>query len=201
MNSKNISRLCALSLLTLFAFPAQSDATQFAFGGDTTGVTQIQWNDSSVLICPATSDVGAGNLDSAIMQLHANWKGPHTVNFLIYNSDSTLLDTTNDFTVTTSAATRYKADFVGKAAIQANSSYLIGIHLASEGGTNGAIRIVVLSGGTTPTWRYKLNRATIPATWATDATTGGYPFTLFLFYSSSDETPTRWMIVISGDNQ
>jgi hypothetical protein len=199
MNNKMTLRL---SLLLVFLFLAATlPATNYGLGGDTTEVKgHYGASDSTVIICPATSPDGAGTLDSAILFSHDDWHGPHTVNVLIFRSDSTLLDTTNDFYVNTSTDVRYKSDFVNKSAIAASTAYLVGIHLASAGGVNGAMWLCRKTASTTPTWRFMTGQATIPTTFVTGSSSSAWPMSLWCFYSSAGGVSTSQVIMIDGDD-
>jgi len=178
-----------LIVVLLFIFAGNAGATDYGFGGDTTGATGAQCSDSSIWVDTCTTPANSGNLDSAVCWLDANYKGPHNVSVIIYNNDSTVLDSTLYFTVSTSARTRYKSDFKQGAAVSASTKYFIGFHLASAGGTNGALKIDCNT-GITPQWRYiSGSLPTIPATMTGTSTTAGYAFALWLFYSDGGAPP------------
>lgn len=161
-----------------------AQAADYTFGGDTTGTTQIQRTDSSYVVDTVTSPNATGGLDSAVIWLNANYAGPHSVAIVVYANDSTVLDSTAHFAVSTNALTRYKADFINGGSIAALTRYFIGIHLASTGGTNGAIKIGCNT-AMTPRWWYKEAQAVIPATITAPSTTSGYAIAIMLYYSSA----------------
>jgi len=117
-----------------------TQAADYFLGGDTTATDEPQIADSGYIVDTLTNGVNSGALDSAIGWFNANFKGPHSVAFIVYNSDSTILDSTAYFTVTSSSRVRYSASFIEGATLAASTQYFIGFHCASEGGTDGNLK-------------------------------------------------------------
>ncbi|MFA5382524.1 MAG: hypothetical protein WC356_05105 [Candidatus Micrarchaeia archaeon] len=164
-----------------------SGATDYSFGGDTTGTDQIQMSDSAYLVDTATTPAYSGDLDSAVIWLHSNWNS-HSVAIIIYNADSTILDSTAHFSVEAASVTRYAASLVNKAAVGASTRYFIGLHLAKEGGTNGdgAMRTIRLVSSTVKQW-FKTAQPVIPATvTAPSEDANGDLLALRLFYHDAE---------------
>lgn len=141
-----MKRLIGLILiLACVGWFAPVRATDYTFGGDTTGTTHTAISDSSYYLDTATTPAYAGTLDSCIVWLDANYKGPHSVAMIVYEvagPDTSIIDSTAHFTVSTSSHARYSAAFIEKAAVTANTKYLYGLQFASAGGTDGALRLV-----------------------------------------------------------
>jgi len=186
-------------IVGLILSPILSLADDYGFGGDTTGTDAVQRVDSSYIVDSLTSPANTGTLDSGIIWLDANYKGPHTVNIVIYNSDSTFLDSTADFTVNTDSRVRYKADFVEGASISSETQYFIGFHLASEGGDDGAIKYHNNSGGSQVSAWYKSAQASIPST-ITGPTkdVNSRAISMYVFYSDDGGGSSGQVIIIGG---
>ena len=172
-------------------------ATDYNFGGDTTGATGYQCADSSVWVTPATSPANEGNLDSVVIWLDANYNTNH-VAVVIYKADSTIWDSTVYWNVTTDSKTRYRADFINGAAIAASTAYLVGIHLtlASGDAEDGPIKYDEKGSGTTVVWRQMAAQATIPAAFTTSGTASVYAAAIILYYSSAAPAATSQVIII-----
>jgi hypothetical protein len=184
---KSTFNILAAALLSSIIFTHVAGATNYNFGGDTTGVALYSRTDSSYVVDTVTSPANAGTLDSGIIWLDANYNVGHLVSIIIYKNDSTFLDSTARFVVSTNSRTRYKANFIQKGAIAASTRYFVGIHLASTntGDSTGAIRISITA-AVNPKWWYKEAQAVIPATITGPATTSGYSIAMMLYYSSTD---------------
>jgi len=179
-----------VSIAVLLSLTIKANAETFTFGGDTTGTSYWAGGaDSMVLLYPTTSPATALTLDSAVGFFASNWKGPHTVSIILFNSDSTALDSTLTFVVSNSARTRYAAAFKNHAAVTAGTAYLYGVHYASAGGTPGTMRIYEVGGASSGSWRMDTGRAVIPATFITDITVPGYLLSISLFGTGEGEEP------------
>ena len=153
----------ALVMAIIVASPTLCSAADYFFGGDTTGTDYYAWSDSSYVVDSMTSPANTGNLDSGIIWLNNLGTTPDTASIIIYNIDSTFLDSTASFVVGGAAArTRYSAAFIGNASISASTKYFVGFHCASEG-TGGTLRVYANVAVTVSNW-YKLTQPVIPAT-------------------------------------
>jgi len=197
-----------VSIAALLSLTIKANAETFTFGGDTTGTSYYGLGDSCAITYSAISPATAVTLDSAIGFYHNNWYGPDSIAILIYNSDNTILDSTPHFAVNTVGRIRYKANFVIHAALAASTAYFVGIHLSSATGATGGTTWVYELGGTPNTlWRWDNERATIPATFVTDATSTKYVFAMLLFGTGEggEEPPPftgtgRRRMMIGGDD-
>lgn len=150
-------------ILVFLLLTGSAGAADYFFGGDTTGADYLAWGDSSYMVDTFTTPANSGNLDSGIIWLNNIGTTPDTASIIIYNIDSTFLDSTASFVVGGAAArTRYAAAFIEGAAISASTKYFVGFHCASEG-TGGSMRFHVNAAVTVSAW-YKLTQPTISAT-------------------------------------
>jgi hypothetical protein len=170
-------------LLTVLGLTANSWATDYTFGGDTTGTTATQLADSTMWLDTVTSGANTGNLDSVIAWIVPYTNVARNWQFVIYNADSTILDSTAEIaTGTEGTITRYRADFVNGAAITAETKYFIGSFWTDgEAGVNAR----VVRNATVTTWMYSAVSADLLTTFTKDgggATAVGR-INMLLYYS------------------
>lgn len=168
-----------LIILLLLAAPVM--ATDYGFGGDTTGTSSAGRNDSAIYVDTFTTAVAAGNLDSVAVWLKNNYHGPHSIAVVIYDTDSNIVDSTAHFTVSVSDLTRFRADFIEGAAVSASTKYFVGLHAASAGGIDGNYLLGVKI-GLTPILRYKNDLSTIPAAMTGTTAANGNTSMIWAFY-------------------
>ena len=113
--------------------PTLCSAGDYFFGSDTTATTAVQISDSTYWADTITTPANSGNLDSAIGWFTWNVGGPDSAKFVIYNNDSTFLDSTAKFAVTDANRTRYAAPFIIGAAISASTKYFVTFHFSATG--------------------------------------------------------------------
>lgn len=189
-------------LLVVMAFtllsPAMCLATDYGFGGDTVNATTgVGTSDSTYWYDTCTSPANSGTLDSVVFWADAI-SGTDSIGIAIYNSDSTLLDSTVHVEVTATSRTRYRADFVEGGSISASTLYFVMIHGRSAA-DNGLWRYYYYSGGTQIVSWYKLNtEATYPSP-VTGPTkdNNNRDKAIWLFYSDA-VSPTGQVIIIGN---
>jgi hypothetical protein len=185
MGMKKTVIMAVLCLVILAWLGQPASAANHGFGGDTTGAVYGQRADSAYWLDSVTTPSYTGPLDSGLVWLDANYKGPHSVAIIIAEvagADTSIVDSTAHFSVSINSATRYKAAFIQGATLAANTLYLVGIHFASAGGTNGALKVASNDAIHVKTW-YKDAQAVIPPTiTAPTTTTVGHIGSTYLFY-------------------
>lgn len=172
-------------------------AADYTFGGDTTGATGVDISDSAYYVDTITTPANSGNLDSAIVWLDADFRGPHSTAIIIYNADSTILDSTAHFAVSSEGCTRYRADFIIGAAISASTLYFAGVHNENEGGTDGALEYCCNTGVAPDTW-FKVSTQ-IPPTITNPGKTSHFQKAIMLFYSDAVTTTKKLGKAKCGD--
>lgn len=170
---KIITGLFAL-FLCLFA-PVM--ATDYSMGSLDTTASQLVGNET-VAIRPVTSPANTGTLDSAQMYLGDNTVGPFQGQFVVYDVDSNIVDSTANFAFDDYAVTLFSANFIEGASISASTNYLIGIQY--DGGS-GNIRLPYKTSGVTP--RFMSSQTSIPASFTTSYTDGTNQINIIVWYS------------------
>jgi len=181
---KYIVLICAIAILA-----GNAGATDYFMGHDTTGTGTYALVDSSYYVDTVTSQSASGTLDSGFIYLNYNTGTPDTASIIIYNIDSTFLDSTASFLVSAASRTAYIKPFIEGASITADTKYFLGFHLASEG-SGGDTRYYVNTGLSQGAVKYKAGgQATIPPTITAPSPSTNYPLAVGAWYSDGGAPP------------
>lgn len=181
---KIITGLIAL-FLCLFA-PVM--ATDYSMGTLDTTTSQVIGNET-VALRPVTSPANTGTLDSAQMYFGDNYKGPFQVQFVVYDVDSNIVDSTVNFALDDAPVALYSANFVEGISISASTAYLIGAQF--DGGT-GSIKLTYYDGGVTP--RFMSGQTSIPASFTTSYTDGDNQLSIIVWFSDATASGSKFMV-------